>query len=126
MAWTLLGSNDGGANWATLDARTNEFFKERFERRVFECADTNAWNLYRLQIHRVADGKRGGSVQLAELELIGQPRFQYRWDFGDGSTSTEPNPTHTFAREGRHRVTVEVSDGFMTATNSLTMPVDSP
>lgn len=126
MAWTLLGSNDGGANWATLDARTNEFFKERFERRVFECADTNAWNLYRLQIHRVADGKRGGSVQLAELELIGQPRFQYRWDFGDGSTSTEPNPTHTFARGGRHRVTVEVSDGFMTATNSLTVPVDSP
>lgn len=29
-----------------------------------------------------------------------------KWDFGDGSTSTEPNPTHKYARSGKYKVTL--------------------
>jgi len=36
----------------------------------------------------------------------------YLWDFGDGSTSTETNPTHTFASDGNFTVS-------LTATNEL-------
>lgn len=32
------------------------------------------------------------------------------WDFGDGATSTEANPTHTYAEAGQHTVTLTVSD----------------
>jgi len=32
----------------------------------------------------------------------------YEWDFGDGDTSDEPNPTHTFAASGKHEVTLTV------------------
>jgi PKD repeat protein len=32
------------------------------------------------------------------------------WDFGDGSTSTEQNPEHTYASEGPFAVTLEVMD----------------
>lgn len=31
-----------------------------------------------------------------------------KWDFGDGSTSTESNPTHKFAKSGRYNVTLTI------------------
>ncbi|MEA1787736.1 PKD domain-containing protein, partial [Arenibacter sp. GZD96] len=34
----------------------------------------------------------------------------YIWDFGDGATSTEPNPIHTFTTIGEFDVTLTVSD----------------
>jgi len=37
------------------------------------------------------------------------------WDFGDGNTSTQQNPTHTYATDGFYTVTLTVSDG---GTNS--------
>ncbi|HYG23903.1 MAG TPA: ATP-binding protein [Verrucomicrobiae bacterium] len=70
--WRLLASNDGGRTWATLDVRAGEGFSERHQRRVFSIANTNAFNLYRLQIDRVREPKAANSVQLAELELIGE------------------------------------------------------
>jgi PKD repeat protein len=32
------------------------------------------------------------------------------WDFGDGATSTEPNPSHTYATQGRYSVTLQATD----------------
>ncbi len=32
------------------------------------------------------------------------------WDFGDGNTSSDPNPTHTYGQEGEYTVTLD-SDG---------------
>lgn len=32
-----------------------------------------------------------------------------RWDFGDGSSSTEPSPSHVFTSEGNYTVTLEVT-----------------
>jgi len=34
----------------------------------------------------------------------------FAWDFGDGNTSTQENPTHTYAAEGSYTVTLEVSN----------------
>ncbi len=34
----------------------------------------------------------------------------WSWDFGDGSSSTLENPTHTFAQAGTYQVTLEVTD----------------
>lgn len=33
---------------------------------------------------------------------------EWRWDFGDGGTSTIPSPTHTYATAGRYNVTLTV------------------
>jgi PKD repeat protein len=33
-----------------------------------------------------------------------------KWDFGDGNSSTELNPRHTFTKAGKYRVTLNISD----------------
>lgn len=37
--------------------------------------------------------------------------LNYLWDFGDGATSTQPFPTHTYATPGRYTICLTVSDG---------------
>ena len=46
-----------------------------------------------------------------------------QWDFGDGQTSTQPNPTHQFATAGNHNVTLTVSCGEGTCTSTKTQSV---
>ncbi len=67
-AWRLLGSNNGGKSWETLDTRRDEVFTSRFQRRVFELAHTAAFELYRLEIDEV--GASNGLAQLAEIEPL--------------------------------------------------------
>ena len=44
----------------------------------------------------------------------------YSWDFGDGATSTGPNPTHVYATRGSYLARLTVSDG---VNESLSSPV---
>lgn len=41
----------------------------------------------------------------ADYEIV-----SYAWDFGDGATSSEANPVHTYAAEGTYSVTLTVTD----------------
>ena len=36
--------------------------------------------------------------------------ISYAWDFGDGATSTDPNPTHTYAENGLYTATLVTTD----------------
>src|SRR5690606_16810877 len=47
------------------------------------------------------------------------------WDFGDGTTSTDQNPVHTYVDEGEYTATVTASDGLATATASVTIDVQN-
>ena len=42
----------------------------------------------------------------ARTQLTSFPCEQYRWSFGDGTTSTETNPVHRFLTDGLHTVTL--------------------
>ncbi|MDD5135180.1 MAG: hypothetical protein PHP01_07205, partial [Phycisphaerae bacterium] len=70
-SWNLKGSNNGGANWDTLDTRTGELFASRFEKRTFLFTNSTGYNIYRLEITDVRNLPAANSVQLAEIELIG-------------------------------------------------------
>ncbi|WP_240662466.1 ThuA domain-containing protein [Streptomyces sp. WAC 06738] len=46
----------------------------------------------------------------------------YEWTFGDGATSTEANPTHTYAEKGQFNASLKVTDsGGKTGTASVTV-----
>jgi hypothetical protein len=70
----LLGSNDRGDTWQILDARRNEIFPQRFQRRIFSLTNEAPYALYRLEIDcvRVPENLPGGAtcVQLAEIEPL--------------------------------------------------------
>jgi PKD repeat protein len=41
--------------------------------------------------------------------LVGEGPFTYAWDFGDGATSTEQNPTHEYTTAGLYTPTVTIT-----------------
>ncbi|WP_146154338.1 PKD domain-containing protein [Chitinophaga ginsengisoli] len=47
----------------------------------------------------------------------------YSWDFGDGTSSTIPSPTHTYAADGTYTVVLSVSNGTCTSTFSAVVRV---
>jgi PKD repeat protein len=47
----------------------------------------------------------------------------YRWEFGDGATSTEPSPTHVYEAPGTYTVTVTVSDARQSARSDTSVTI---
>ena len=47
----------------------------------------------------------------------------YAWNFGDGTTSNQSNPTHTFSANGTYTVTLTASNDCGTATTSETVTI---
>jgi len=84
----LLGSNDNGASWATLDTQISQVFMDRYETRAFPIVSPAAYNIYRLRIDSVADPSTAVAVQLAEIQLLGTQKYAYWWSFGDGTTAS--------------------------------------
>jgi gliding motility-associated-like protein len=40
------------------------------------------------------------------------PNLTYQWTFGDGGTSTDPNPVHNYAADGNYTVTLAIIDQY--------------
>jgi len=49
----------------------------------------------------------------------------YAWDFGDGESSSDANPTHTYAAGGSYEVTLEVSNDNGTDESTQTVEIES-
>ncbi len=52
----------------------------------------------------------------------------YAWNFGDGNTSTEENPTHTYAEDGLYEVTLTATNecGSVTTTQTIVVAFQAP
>lgn len=57
-------------------------------------------------------GYEGQTIQFKGnvVSFTGVPPYTYQWDFGDGSTSTQHNPTHIYTKEGVYTYTLTVTD----------------
>jgi len=56
----------------------------------------------------------------------GTPAYQWYWDFGDGSSSNEQNPTHVFDKKGVYTITLTVTDAFdQTSSQSIQVTVEN-
>ena len=60
----------------------------------------------------------GGDVPLTVnfLDLSTETPTLWMWDFGDGGTSTDQNPVHTYETPGTYDVTLTVSNGVSSST----------
>jgi PKD repeat protein len=47
---------------------------------------------------------------------LGSTPMTYQWDFGDGSTSTEQNPSHMYTKRGMYTAKLTVTNEFGTST----------
>ncbi len=56
----------------------------------------------------------------------GQPPLLHRWDFGDGTSSTEANPSHDYAAPGIYRVQLSVSNRLKTSEAFTLVQVGLP
>ncbi|HDP74539.1 MAG TPA: PKD domain-containing protein, partial [Bacteroidales bacterium] len=58
----------------------------------------------------------GNSVIFTDNSVLEATSWQ--WDFGDGNTSTDQNPTHTYNAEGTYTVILTASNGVLSATKT--------
>ncbi|MEN6368893.1 MAG: PKD domain-containing protein [Thermotogota bacterium] len=52
----------------------------------------------------------GVSVRFADQTRVSRTPASYAWSFGDGTTSTNPSPIHTYAVEGEYVIELRVTD----------------
>ncbi len=64
------------------------------------------------QIQGPTELVEGGSGTYAVEASTPSGDLVYAWDFGDGTSSNEPSPTHTFPVDGTYTITLTVSDHY--------------
>ena len=91
----------------------------------YERNYSNIWKVF--QLDPVADfntsvtsGYTPLSVQFTDLS---QHAILRNWNFGDGATSTEQNPLHTYSAAGTYIVNLTVGNGNNTASKTATITV---
>ncbi len=68
-------------------------------------------------------------VQLTGTGFGGKLPYIYQWDFGDGNTTDEQNPTHTYTKIGTYIATLTVTDAegnMSTDTTEVTVIASKP
>jgi len=64
----------------------------------------------RANAHGPYYGKPGTPVSFTGSATGGTPPYSWLWDFGDGNTSDEQNPTHVYSTPGNYTVILTVTD----------------
>ena len=127
--WALLGSNDNGNTWDTLDTQVNQVFTARYQTVGFPISNPMPYNIYRLRIDSVADPSTAVALQLAELQFLGTQKYTYWWSFGDGTTATSEQigvpdqEQHTFTNSGTYTVVLGVTYSTYSGTNSIQIKI---
>jgi uncharacterized protein YkwD len=56
----------------------------------------------------------------------GLPPLRHEWDFGDGTTSDQPSPTHRYSLAGSWPVRLRVSNGLGSAETTIMLTIGEP
>jgi cyclophilin family peptidyl-prolyl cis-trans isomerase len=61
-----------------------------------------------------------------QFENKSQKAKTYEWNFGDGKTSTEQSPSHTYYHSGNYNVTLKAIDGKKITTKKMDILIEPP
>jgi hypothetical protein len=98
--WVLLGSNDWGMTWTTLDTRTGETFGGYGVRKVYPISNPGAYSSYELVIKKNASGDvtpNGGWVDVVELELLDSNNSAFQHDPASLTTGADEYWGHFYS-----------------------------
>lgn len=70
-------------------------------------------------------GCNTNSVQFTDSSTTTKGTLSYLWDFGDGTTSTDKNPIHTYTTSGVHKVSLQISNPPSSCVDMLQKEIDS-
>ena len=150
--WSIpieIGSDGStGAKYDIIAMLADTEANAKFEKYVADCKQNNNWpgtekenipvgsveydriNVTRIRdLLLVADFTANPSSGYAPLAVqftdISQNAAGWTWDFGDGATSNEQNPSHIYSTEGTYNVNLVVSNANGTSPKSATITVQS-
>ena len=86
----------------------------------FDSTDVNIVQSLETNIYGPYHGSICNPVQFYGNASGGFPPYTYSWVFGDGNTSIEQNPQHTYFNEGNYTVILTVSDSLNNLYNDST------
>lgn len=106
--------NVGSPNSTTLfDIPTQTIFYRVFSSGTGSCSDTSDVYQITVQPSPVANFTCDSTSLTVTFNSSSSSVdvTSHNWDFGDGFTSTEPNPVHTYAKEDTFHVCLQVENG---------------
>jgi tripartite motif-containing protein 71 len=97
----ILGSQKGGASSALRYIYVTDTYNDRIQAFIARppVADFSA-----------SPTSGTGPLTVLFSDSSSGTVSSYSWDFGDGSTSSSPNPVHTYVQSGKYTVTLTVSN----------------
>jgi hypothetical protein len=67
------------------------------------------------------------TVSFTAIPTLGTPPYTYYWEFGDGTSSNEQNPNHTYDHAGNYNATVICTDALgLKSSSSILIIVTTP
>lgn len=80
------------------------------------CESDTAFTFVEIAPFPIADFQPDKTVGVEQLEVsfenLSEGASSYRWDFGDRTSSNEPNPQHTFSTSGEFHITLIATNKF--------------
>jgi len=130
--WALLGSNDGGATWATLDTQINQVFTDRYETRAFPIATRRPITSTACASTLSPTRPPPSPCNWPRFSCWDSQKYTYWWSFGDGTTASSEQigapiqQQHTYANNGTYTVVLGVTYGVFSGTNTIQINIGPP
>jgi len=79
-----------------------------------------------IQLHEVSIGQEQIPISFnANVSYYDDKPVQLNWNFGDGSTSSELTPSHSFENEGYYIITLTASSGASSSTQGFAIEIEN-